>query len=60
MSKERDGQGQLPREVELKKKIIICPKCKTEIEVDFIVDLSPITSFINSFQTMGKTEKDDK
>ncbi|MBL7084337.1 MAG: hypothetical protein ISS41_12010 [Candidatus Aminicenantes bacterium] len=54
---EKDNRPELPKEIELKKKLIVCPKCGAEIEVDLTIDITPITDIIGAFGAMQKPEK---
>jgi len=45
--------SELPKEVELKKKLIICPKCQAAIEVDLTIDISQVTDMI---EALGKAK----
>lgn len=59
MAKEKNIQQGLPKEIQLKKKLIICPKCKTKIEIDLTIDISPVSELFGAFQAMNNPEKDD-
>lgn len=60
MVKEKEGQQELPKEIKLEKKLIICPKCKTRIEVDLTIDISPVSALIGAFQAMNNPEGSNK
>jgi hypothetical protein len=53
-----NDKSDFPRQVELKKKLIICPKCGTDIEVDLMIDITPVADLIEAFGAMKnpKTE----
>ena len=52
-----DNRLELPKEIELKKKLIICPKCGANIEVDLMIDITPITDIIGALGAMKKSEE---
>lgn len=54
---EKGNQFELPKEIELKKKLIVCPKCGADIEVDLMIDITPITDIIGAFGTMKNPGK---
>lgn len=47
---EKKDLQEFPKEVQLEKKLVICPKCKTHIEVDLTIDISPVTNIIEAIQ----------
>jgi len=47
-----DKSQEMPKTIELKKKLIVCPKCQAEIEVDLTIDITPITELIGAFGAM--------
>ena len=53
------SKQELPKSVELKQKVIICPKCQTKIEIDLTIDISSVTDIIGMFQGMGKKGEGD-
>jgi len=57
---EESTGPELPKEIELKKKLIVCPKCGANIEVDLMIDITPITDIIGALGAMKKpTEPED-
>ena len=57
---KEENQSELPKEIELKKKLIICPKCQAEIEVDLTIDITPITDIIGAFGAMKNPSVDEE
>ena len=49
---EESTRPELPKEIELKKKLIVCPKCGANIEVDLTIDITPITDIIGALGAM--------
>ena len=49
---EEGTRPELPKQIELKKKLIVCPKCGADIEIDLTIDISPITDLIGAFGAM--------
>jgi len=56
---EESTRPELPKEIELKKKLIVCPKCGANIEVDLMIDITPITDIIGALGAMKKPEDGD-
>ena len=54
---EESTGPELPKEIELKKKLIVCPKCGANIEVDLMIDITPITDIIGALGAMKKSEE---
>ena len=57
---EKGNQSELPKQIELKKKLIICPKCQAEIEVDLTIDITPITDIIGAFGAMKNPDVEEE
>ena len=57
---EKSTRPELPKEIELKKKLIVCPKCGANIEVDLMIDITPITDIIGALGAMKKTSESEK
>lgn len=51
---------ELPKEIELKKKLIVCPKCGANIEVDLMIDITLITEIIGALGAMKKPEEPEE
>ena len=51
---EKSTGPELPKEIELKKKLIVCPKCGANIEVELMIDITPITDIIGALGAMKK------
>ena len=49
---EKSTRPELPKEIELKKKLVVCPKCGANIEVDLMIDITPITDIIGALGAM--------
>jgi hypothetical protein len=56
---EEGNRPELPKQIELKKKLIVCPKCGADIEVDLTIDISPITDLIGAFGAMKNPEENE-
>ena len=55
-----ENRPELPKEIELKKKLIVCPKCGADIEIDLTIDITPITEMIGAFAAMKNPGKDEE
>lgn len=53
-------QPELPTQIELKKKLIVCPKCGADIEIDLTIDITPITDLIGAFGAMKNPEETEE
>jgi hypothetical protein len=54
--------SEIPTEIELKKKKIVCPSCQAEIEIDMTIDITQITDIIRGISNMdaGEPEGEDE
>jgi len=55
-----DNRPELPTQIELKKKLVVCPQCGAHIEVDLVIDITPVTDLIGAFGRMGQAEPEEK
>ena len=59
---EESTRPELPKEIELKKKLVVCPQCGAKIEIDLTIDITPITDIIGALGAMkspvGSEEND--
>lgn len=60
MVKEKEIIQQIPKTIELKDKLIECPKCGTKIQIDLDIDVSFISDLAKSLQEMNKEEGEDE
>ena len=56
----KENRPELPKEIELKKKLIVCPKCGANIEVDLMIDITPITEIIGALGAMKKPKEPEE